>query len=350
MQVYKHSFAVVETELDRRVEPVTSALIREQLIGVSSWADRARSAVAAHAAHDNTVVLEGAPGAGKKFLARLIHNSSARFEQPFVAFSCREVSPESVEAALFGSRRASNLVQTGLIQALGAGTLYINGVTSFTPSLKAKVARFIEYREFCPAGSDSIQYADVRVIIGSSEPTEPAFERSDSESLRRAVGDKLVHPAPLPKARRHRTVERPFRGRLLPPVEQRAERDLRRSRCPFDPLRLARERERAEASHLQNDRAVEARSFRRVAIARAPVARFGCAAPHTRVGDRLDGRGGAIRDSASKRSAQAVSRGAKQSRPATGHQADYFEHEAAAIRNKRLAVQVIARALGVVES
>jgi two-component system response regulator PilR (NtrC family) len=194
MQVYKHNLAVVETELDRRVEPVTSALIREKLIGVSSWADRARSAVAAHAAHDNTVVLEGAPGAGKKFLARLIHNSSARHEQPFVAFSCREVSPESVEAALFGSRRVSNLVQTGLIQALGAGTLYINGVTSFTPSLKAKVARFIEYREFCPAGSDSIQYADVRVIIGSSDPTEPAFERSDSQSLRRAVGDKLSVP------------------------------------------------------------------------------------------------------------------------------------------------------------
>lgn len=194
MQVYKQSFAAVETELDRRVEPVTSALIREQLIGVSIWADRARSAVAAHAAHDNTVVLEGAVGAGKKFLARLIHNSSARYEQPFVAFSCREVSPESVESALFGSRRASSFVQTGLIQALGAGTLYINGVTSFTPSLRAKVARLIEYREFCPAGSDSIQYADVRVIIGSSEPTEPAFERSDSESLRRAIRDKLVIP------------------------------------------------------------------------------------------------------------------------------------------------------------
>ncbi|HJQ71323.1 MAG TPA: sigma 54-interacting transcriptional regulator [Blastocatellia bacterium] len=194
MQVYKHSFAGVETELDRRVEPVTSALIREQLIGVSAWADRARAAVAAHAAHDNTVVLEGAPGAGKKFLARLIHDSSARFEQPFVAFSCREVSSESVEAALFGSLRAAGLVQTGLIQALGAGTLYINGVTSFTPSLKAKVARLIEYREFCPAGSDSVRYADVRVIIGSSEPTVAAFERSDSESLRRAVIDRLVIP------------------------------------------------------------------------------------------------------------------------------------------------------------
>jgi len=194
MQVYKHSFAGVETELDRRIEPVTSALIRERLIGVSLWADRARSVVAAHAAHDNTVVVEGAPGAGKRFLARLIHNSSARFEQPFVAFSCREVSPESVESALFGSVRASNFVQTGLVQAIGSGTLYINGITSFTSSLKAKIGRLIEYRDFSAAGSDAVHYADVRVIIGSSEPTEPAFDRSDSETLRRAVRDKLLIP------------------------------------------------------------------------------------------------------------------------------------------------------------
>lgn len=194
MQVYKQSFASVETQLDRRVEPVIPALIREHLIGVSLWADRARSVVASHAAHDNAVVLEGPSGAGKKFLARLIHNASARFEQPFVAFSCREVSPESVEAALFGSSRVSNFVHTGLVQALGAGTLYINGVTSFTRALKEKIARFVEYREFSPAGSDSVEYADVRVIIGSSDPMETAFERNDSETLIRAINDKLTIP------------------------------------------------------------------------------------------------------------------------------------------------------------
>ncbi len=347
MQVYKHSFAAVETELDRRVEPVTSALIREQLIGISSWADRARSAVAAHAAHDNTVVLEGAPGAGKKFLARLIHNSSARFEQPFVAFSCREVSPESVEAALFGSRRVSNLVQAGLVQALGAGTLYINGVTSFTPSLKAKVARLIEYREFCPAGSDSIQYADVRVIIGSSEPTEPAFDRSDSESLRRAIGDKLVIP---------RLYQRPAD---IEPLSSYFVADFCRQ-LNKEPREISDE---AIALLTRYDWPGNVSELKRVIFkmiersrpisldvslsARAPVARIGCAAPHPFVGDRFDGRGRTIRDSASERGAQAVSRSAKQSRAAIGHQADNFEHEVNAIRNKRLAVQVIAR-VGVV--
>jgi DNA-binding NtrC family response regulator len=194
MQVYKQSLAGIETQLDRRVEPVTSTLIRERLIGISLWADQARSAVASHAAHDNAVVLEGPAGAGKKFLARLIHNSSARFEQPFVAFSCRQVSPLSIESALFGSVRGSNLIQTGLVQALGAGTLYINGVSSFTSALKAKIARLIEYREFSPASSDVIEYADIRVIIGSSEPAEPVLEQSDSEMLRIAIRDKLVIP------------------------------------------------------------------------------------------------------------------------------------------------------------
>ena len=194
MQVYKQSFPGVETQLDRRVEPVTSALIRERLIGISLWADQARAAVASHAAHDNAVVLEGPAGAGKKFLARLIHNSSARFEQPFVAFSCHQVSPQSAESALFGSARGPGHIQTGLVRALGAGTLYINGVSSFTPSLKAKIARLIEYREFNPSGSDAVEYADVRVIIGSSEPAEPALEQGDSEMLRIAIRDRLLVP------------------------------------------------------------------------------------------------------------------------------------------------------------
>jgi DNA-binding NtrC family response regulator len=165
------------------------------LIGISLWADQARAAVASHAAHDNAVVVEGPAGAGKKFLARLIHNSSARFEQPFVAFSCHQVSPQSAESALFGSVRGPDHIQTGLVRALGAGTLYINGVSSFTPSLKAKMARLIECREFTPSESDRVEYADVRVIIGSNGPAEPALDRSDSQMLRIAIRDKLAIPS-----------------------------------------------------------------------------------------------------------------------------------------------------------
>ena len=65
---------VLESLLTNRLRETTSAqtshvaLLQERLHGASLWTAQARAQVAAHAAHDNTIVLEGEPGTGKEFL------------------------------------------------------------------------------------------------------------------------------------------------------------------------------------------------------------------------------------------------------------------------------------------
>jgi DNA-binding NtrC family response regulator len=147
-------------------------------VGVSRWAAEARAAVAAHAAHDEPVILEGEAGAGKEFLARLIHECSHRRYGPFIAISCGALSEESVEAVLFGSVRilssGRNRIQRGLVEAARGGTLYIDGAAALSPTLKTEIARLIQHQEFRRVGEMMLEPAHVRVVLGRGAAADDA--------------------------------------------------------------------------------------------------------------------------------------------------------------------------------
>ena len=50
------------------------------------------------------VLISGAAGSGKELAARLIHESSARADGPFIVINAPAMSPESMESELFGVR------------------------------------------------------------------------------------------------------------------------------------------------------------------------------------------------------------------------------------------------------
>lgn len=190
-------------------ESTPTQVIKERLIGVSRWVTEARTAIAAHAAHDSPVVIEGQVGTGKEFVARLIHECSARRHGPFITFCCDSISEESIEAALFGWIRllpsGSNRTQRGLVEAARGGTLYVSGVANLTSSLRVQLARLIQHQEFRRLGDQRLEVADVRVLLGSAP--SPSAERKDSWVLDTAaigVGEILSIP---PLRRRKADIE-----------------------------------------------------------------------------------------------------------------------------------------------
>src|SRR5712692_9346934 len=156
-----------ESVAEDRIGERVPQLIRDNLIGYSRWAAEARRLVAAHAAHDDTVIFEGEPGTGKHFLARLIHQCSRYSEGPFVSVALGSSTNEVTRAVLFGRERMrfDDLPggEQGLIELAVAGTLYIDGLLDASPRLTGDVARVIEDAFLNRKGD-----GPVRVFFGST--------------------------------------------------------------------------------------------------------------------------------------------------------------------------------------
>ena len=136
----------------------------EGLIGISTWTQSARTLVAVHAAHDNTVILEGEHGTGKKLLARSIHRLSSRHEGPFVSLTLGSTSDEVARAVLFGPARERSVwgasSDNGLAEQAQGGTLYIDGLSGISPSLTDDIVQLAEH------GVDNDGDRPVRILLG----------------------------------------------------------------------------------------------------------------------------------------------------------------------------------------
>lgn len=187
--------AIIAPDDELRVE----RLIKSRLVGISHWAAQARVAVAAHAAHENPVVLEGEPGTGKEFIARLIHEYSSRRRGPFIAVTCWPVIEPSLEALLFGAIGANVsgqiISKKGLVDMARGGTLYLDISSPFSDSLKAGIFRLIQHQEFYRSKSDLLERANVRIILGSAPQPASGKNGETTNSLPLiSANDKLVIP------------------------------------------------------------------------------------------------------------------------------------------------------------
>ena len=162
-------------EIDQIQEPVAehkvvdsaSQLIRESLIGPSLWGEKARRLVAIHAAHDNTVLLEGESGTGKHFLARLIHQCSRHSQGPFVSVALGSTTDDVARSVLLGRTRLrfDELPEgeKGLLQLSTGGTLYIEDYLDTSSNLAGEVARLTEETGLVRTAGGS-----VRILLGSA--------------------------------------------------------------------------------------------------------------------------------------------------------------------------------------
>lgn len=229
-----HGSTAEERLRDPRDNEEVVRAVRKRLVGVSRWAARAREAVAAHALHDNAILIRGETGAGKEFLARSIHEAGDRRAGPFVAISSHSISRESFEAALFGEVRklpsGRHRVQHGLVERARGGTVYINGVLRFASSLRTRLARLAQFQEYRLQGESLLEAADVRVIFGGRELAEA---RSTGRLDGAAVGasDELT----VPPLRERRVDIAPFSLYFL----RRACETLSKEQRRFSPEALA---------------------------------------------------------------------------------------------------------------
>lgn len=144
-----------------------------ELIARSQAMAAARDKAVQYAAVDAPVLLLGEAGTGKAVLARMIHETSARREGPFLEVRCGGLPEAFLEAELFGQTGlggpgAGAPARVGLIDLAHRGTLLLREVEDLPPALQVKLLRFIDDGEVWPIGAVEPRRPDVRILASSS--------------------------------------------------------------------------------------------------------------------------------------------------------------------------------------
>ncbi|MGH7810460.1 MAG: sigma-54-dependent transcriptional regulator [Candidatus Binatia bacterium] len=125
---------------------------------------------------DAPVLLRGESGTGKSVLARWVHSMSPRNRQPFVVVNCPTLSEELLASELFGHAKGAFTGavrdQPGRVEAAEGGTLFLDEIGELSPSLQAKLLRFLEEKEFERLGENKTRHANVRTVAATNRDVE----------------------------------------------------------------------------------------------------------------------------------------------------------------------------------
>jgi len=167
-------------EVQRLREQVDRRQGLPALVGASPAMERVRKLARRVADADAPILVRGATGSGKEMVARAIHYSGKRANEPLLAVNCSALPGTLIESLVFGHQRgaftgADRRVR-GQLELAGAGTLLLDEIAEMPIELQAKLLRVIEDRKFRPLGAEEEVTLDARIIAATHVDLERRIE------------------------------------------------------------------------------------------------------------------------------------------------------------------------------
>ena len=130
-----------------------------------------------------SVLVTGASGTGKEYIARRIHEQSNRSKAPFVAVDCGAI-PNGIggfrvlrprERFFYGAIEN----KTGAFVAAQGGTIFLDEIGNLTYEVQVQLLRALQERKVKPIGSNQEIAINVRLISATNENLRQAIEKGD---------------------------------------------------------------------------------------------------------------------------------------------------------------------------
>jgi DNA-binding NtrC family response regulator len=150
----------------------TSTVVEDGLIGVSEPLQKLRAQLRQFAGSPFPVLIEGESGSGKELAAVALHRLSERAAKPYLALNCAAISPNLVEATLFGHAKGAftgaSGPRAGYFEDASDGTLFLDEIGELPLDLQPKLLRVLENGEFQRIGETQARRSSARVVTATN--------------------------------------------------------------------------------------------------------------------------------------------------------------------------------------
>ncbi len=128
-----------------------------------------------------SVLINGASGTGKEYVAHRIHQLSKRAQKPFVAIDCGSIPKELAASEFFGHVKGAFTGaltdKTGAFVEANGGTIFLDEIGNLSYEVQIQLLRALQERLIRPVGSTKEIKVDVRLVSATNENLEQAIEK-----------------------------------------------------------------------------------------------------------------------------------------------------------------------------
>ena len=120
-----------------------------------------------------SVLILGASGSGKEYVARRIHELSPRADKPFVALDCGAIPKEVAASEFFGHAKGAftgaDQDKKGAFEMANGGTLFLDEMGNLSYEVQVQLLRALQERKIRPLGSNTEIDVDIRLVCATNE-------------------------------------------------------------------------------------------------------------------------------------------------------------------------------------
>jgi len=158
----------------------------QNMVGTSNAMQEVYRLIEQVADSNATVLIRGESGTGKDLVAHAVHYNSLRADKPFIKVNCTALPETLLESELFGHEKGAFTGaierKLGRFERANGGTIFLDEIGDFPPSLQVKLLRVIQVREFERLGGSETIKANVRVIVATHKNLEQQIADGDFRS------------------------------------------------------------------------------------------------------------------------------------------------------------------------